>query len=840
MAENIGKYNIILEFLTQTEKGGTEKIKKEASGLEKTFNRAKAAFAGIFVAQTLKNAGQAVFDVAKKYQSYAKTLEVALGSEKASAQAMKLIQTTAKETIFSVDELTAAYIKFANRGVKLSKDEIIAFGDLAASQGKSFDQLTEAVLDSTQNSHERLKEFGVRASSNGNKVTFSFRGVTKEVQNTEQAIKQAILEFGKMDGVAGSNAKQMGTLSGLVSNLGDNFESFLKTIGEKASPAFSFVLKLINNAIDKVNEFITDNTGFWRNLENAVNPYIRSLQNLGKELLKLFNIDFDSKKMGDRLVEGLTPVFRILSDVIDGLTKIVSFFNSDKLKPIKDFYNFQINLLTSIPAVLNGAYSGLQQLGKNALVNLKNFSLNSQLLYEQSRKFFGAKNAEQIRDLKQQIKDNIADPKTFLQAFEDGYNAIKNRGKFRIASRYNSLVEGLVPDSGLPGSGKGSGKDNKSKASGKSYDPVETFLLFYNLLNPRSQIDARQLATDNEIITFFSELNGQIDDLFQERRINKESFEYLKFLTGAVLDPLGTGEKIAKDQKDEFKSLKIPLDYRNQEDDNSSRIFGFTKEQLAIFNETVDEAFKYYVDALNNLLQYESQVNQQRIALQEQRVDKARELAEQGKVDQLKIEEDRLAELQAKQRDYANAQKSISNLQITASTAVATANAIEGITNAFKIPGPAGIALGIAQGIALTAQIAALVTSIKSQFSNLQFKDGIERLNGPGTRRSDSIPVWLSRDERVVDAATNERMGFTFPNKELPKAVALYKMFPNLSKQISGSGQVRDNSKRVEAKLDNMTNILEGIHFDFKMDADGLAATLVKKKGNITYRKSLL
>ncbi|MBK8391355.1 MAG: hypothetical protein IPL23_19570 [Saprospiraceae bacterium] len=89
---------------------------------------------------------------------------MALGSQKESKKSLDLIQETAKETVFSVDELTASYIKFANRGVKLTREEIISYADLAASQGKSFEQLTEAVLDAGTAEFERLKEFGIRAS----------------------------------------------------------------------------------------------------------------------------------------------------------------------------------------------------------------------------------------------------------------------------------------------------------------------------------------------------------------------------------------------------------------------------------------------------------------------------------------------------------------------------------------------------------------------------------------------------------------------------------------------------------------------------------------------------
>jgi len=57
------------------------------------------------------------------------------------------LKEISSETPFSLEEITKSYIKLVNRGIVPTKDEIVKLGDLASSQGKSFDQLVEAVLD---------------------------------------------------------------------------------------------------------------------------------------------------------------------------------------------------------------------------------------------------------------------------------------------------------------------------------------------------------------------------------------------------------------------------------------------------------------------------------------------------------------------------------------------------------------------------------------------------------------------------------------------------------------------------------------------------------------------
>lgn len=82
--------------------------------------------------------------------------------------------------------------------------------------------------------------------------------------------------------------------------------------------------------------------------------------------------------------------------------------------------------------------------------------------------------------------------------------------------------------------------------------------------------------------------------------------------------------------------------------------------------------------------------------------------------------------------------------------------AVRIFSEAIKTGGFFGVALGIAGLALVTTQIAAAV----AQARRVQgFKGGVPYLDGPGTGESDSIPAWLSRGERVVDAKTNAQIG---------------------------------------------------------------------------------
>lgn len=222
--------------------------RKELSGFEKTMNLAKTAAKGFVAVQLLsylKSVGASAYSTRKEFARYEAVLKNATGSGKEASAVMQTLQQLASDTPASVAEWTEAYIKLVNRGLKPTTSELTAMGDIATSQGKDIDQFIEALLDAMTGENERLKEFGITAKKNGETTAYTFKGVTTEVQNTDQAVKNYILSLGKLQGVQGSMATQMKELGGLESNLGDQLDNIYNKIGKKLEPAIkSFMGRL--------------------------------------------------------------------------------------------------------------------------------------------------------------------------------------------------------------------------------------------------------------------------------------------------------------------------------------------------------------------------------------------------------------------------------------------------------------------------------------------------------------------------------------------------------------------------------------------------------------------
>lgn len=246
------------------------KAKKEIQNIEKETKDSESAFkqmgstgskafgviSGIAATLGLAAIGKQIIDITAEFQKLSAVLTNTLGSRSAAQQALNTIKQFAAQTPFSVVELTDSFVKLANQGFKPTIDQLRNLGDLASSQGKSFDQLTEAIIDAQTGEFERLKEFGIRAAKEGDNVTFTFKGVKTQVDFTSESIREYVLSLGQAQGVSGSMAAISETLGGRISNLGDSWDSLLNTIGDGNKGIISDAISLLGDLITKVNELV--------------------------------------------------------------------------------------------------------------------------------------------------------------------------------------------------------------------------------------------------------------------------------------------------------------------------------------------------------------------------------------------------------------------------------------------------------------------------------------------------------------------------------------------------------------------------------------------------------
>lgn len=292
--------------------------KKSEGTAKKSFGNIAGIIAGAFSVNAIIEFQKKVIELGAEFQKFEAVLTTSLGSGSLAQGALAMIQSFASQTPFSVRELTDAFVKLVNQGFKPTEGEMKRLGDLAASTGKSFDQLAEAIIDAQVGEFERLKEFGIRASKEGDKVMFTFKGVTTEVQNTSESIQDYILSLGDLQGVSGSMAAISDTLGGSISNLGDSFDALLVSISETQGRLKTFI-EMVSNGLQgltasiqaggilSVDEIFLGKSAGEATFKATISQFDKLVKKFGSSKAALEQLNIQAQKYDELAAQAETP-----------------------------------------------------------------------------------------------------------------------------------------------------------------------------------------------------------------------------------------------------------------------------------------------------------------------------------------------------------------------------------------------------------------------------------------------------------------------------------------------------------------------------------------------------
>ncbi|GAA4328588.1 hypothetical protein [Flaviaesturariibacter amylovorans] len=239
--------------LRENIQGVEQEVQKINGAFGDTNSLVSDAVAAIAAYASLASMGSFLSDVIAvrgEFQKLEAVLTNSLGSKGAAQESLQMISEYVARTPFELKEVADSYVKLVNQGFKPTRDEIASIGDLAASTGKQFDQLAEAIIDAQTGEFERLKEFGVRASKEGDRITFTFRDQKTVVEDSNEAIRNYLVSLGKVEGVAGATAAISATLEGQISNLRDAWTRMLNDVGQSGEGVFSTAIAAATSLVE--------------------------------------------------------------------------------------------------------------------------------------------------------------------------------------------------------------------------------------------------------------------------------------------------------------------------------------------------------------------------------------------------------------------------------------------------------------------------------------------------------------------------------------------------------------------------------------------------------------
>jgi len=215
-------------------KSKTAQMNKAMRGMKGAVRDVQRQFSGLQSGIALLGLGLVVRNIIKtsaEFQKLQSSLKTVTGSAAAASAAFTQIKAFAATTPFDLQQVTAGFIKLKALGLDPSEAAMQSYGNTASAMGKSLNQMIEAVADAATGEFERLKEFGIKAKSQGDKVTFTFQNVATTVGKNAKEIEEFLRGIGEVQ-FAGAMTEQAKTLGGALSNLSDSVAVFQNEIGE--------------------------------------------------------------------------------------------------------------------------------------------------------------------------------------------------------------------------------------------------------------------------------------------------------------------------------------------------------------------------------------------------------------------------------------------------------------------------------------------------------------------------------------------------------------------------------------------------------------------------------
>ena len=254
--------NIKLKAVDDT-KAAFNSVGNSLNGLKLAVMSVQAAIGSVIGGTIIKG----IVDANKSYQTLEASLITFTGSAEKAAQAFDVLSNFAATTPFGLEEVVGGFNKLIARGIVPTIQQLTSFGNIAAGTGKSLDQFVEAIADASVGEFERLKEFGIKANQEGDRVKFTFGGVTTTVGKNSKEILQYLQSLGDTK-FAGGMERQAKTIGGAFSALSDSIRLAAIQFGKSG----------FNEALVNVTNTLTLVITRLNNAEKASLSFIEALQ----------------------------------------------------------------------------------------------------------------------------------------------------------------------------------------------------------------------------------------------------------------------------------------------------------------------------------------------------------------------------------------------------------------------------------------------------------------------------------------------------------------------------------------------------------------------------------
>lgn len=389
--------------------GQAGKSERASNGLASGFKRLAITAVSVGTAVTTMNR---IISGARSMDVINAQLKTATGSAEGAVEAFEAISEFAAETPFLLDEVVDGFVKMRNLGLDPGEEALTSYGNTAAAMGKSLNQMIEAVADASTGEFERLKEFGIKARTQGENVSFTFQGVTTTVKKNSEEITNYLRRIGD-ENFAGAMAERAATLDGALSNLEDSWNKLWMSAsqngaGEEMERQIRDLAELLQDpeTIEAVQTLANAMVSAFSGAAEVLVDTVNWVEGLGEAIAEaIHGPAVDDLAAFEEELAGINERMAELNEIF-GKTGGHSWRNEEELQGLIE-RKIELQNLISLQKELNSAAAEdqLQEIVTPDIDRLTKFKVKSADPAEEGGSGLDARRQKELEDLKRSFFD---------------------------------------------------------------------------------------------------------------------------------------------------------------------------------------------------------------------------------------------------------------------------------------------------------------------------------------------------------------------------------------------------------------------------------------------------
>ena len=191
------------------------------------------------------------------------------------------------QTAIATDKLASAYLTLGNNGLRNTTQQMEKYAAIAQGTNKDITGLAQNISNFVNGRLQSLKEYGITAERNGEKLIMSFRGEKKEIEATSKALEEYLEQLADANFSKVLEART-GTLSASFERLNNAWGTFTTRVVDGSDGMGQVFKTFVDEATDLLN-----------NLADALNsPEFKIFcENLSKDFQTV--VDFIKDRCSD-------------------------------------------------------------------------------------------------------------------------------------------------------------------------------------------------------------------------------------------------------------------------------------------------------------------------------------------------------------------------------------------------------------------------------------------------------------------------------------------------------------------------------------------------------------